>query len=136
MDQLPLKKGSLDLFIDDYSTVNSLFTYGTFSTEHIAPLLKNTGEAVGIFTTYKTASKSLSNFKLEHPDFEPEKMIIGGLKYHWSERGIKMVEDKTIGSTTPGELHYPQDVIGETIEVHGYHAKKNVLPTHTVQSVI
>jgi hypothetical protein len=124
-DQIPLKKSSVDLFVDDYSTVNSLFTYGTFSTEHIAPLLKNTGEAVGIFTTYQHAPKSLSNFKKDHPDFLPEKMTLGGLKYQWSLYDVKMIEDKAIGSTTPGELHYPQNAMGEIIEVHGYHAKKN-----------
>jgi hypothetical protein len=135
-DQLPLKKRSVDLFVDDYSTVNSLFTYGTFSTEHIAPLLKNTGEVVGIFTTYLHAPKSLSNFKKDHSDFEPEKMTLGGLKYRWSESGVKMVEDKAVGSTTATELHYPQNAAGETIEVHGYHAKKNPPSTHTAQSFI
>lgn len=135
-DQLPLKKGSVDLFVDDYSTVNSLFTYGTFSTQHIAPLLKSSGEVVGIFTTYQKAQKSLFNFKKDHPDFEPEKMTLGGLKYHWSLSDVKLVEDKIIGSTTAGELHYPQNVMGETIEVHGYHAKKSSPSTHTNQSFI
>lgn len=135
-DQLPLKLGSVDIFVDDYSTVNSLFTYGTYSTEHIAPLLKTTGEVVGIFTTYQHAPKSLANFKKDHPDFEPEKMTLSALKYRWSESGVKLIEDKSAGSTTPGELHYPQNVIGEIIEVHGYHARKNPSSTHTAQSFI
>ncbi len=135
-DQLPLRKGAVDLYVDDYSTVNSLFTYGTFSTEYIAPLLKETGEAVGIFTAYPHAPKSLANFKKDHPDFEPEKMTRSGLKYHWARNGVKMIEEKSIGSTTPNELHYPQNVMGEIIEVYGYHAKKSPSSTHTVQSFI
>lgn len=135
-DQLPLKKNSVDLFVDDYSTVNSLFTYGTFSTEHIAPLLKSTGETVGIFTAYQHAPKSLANFRKDHPDFEPRKMTLSGLKYQWAENGVKVTEDKTIGATTPGELHFPQNERGETIELHGYHAKKTPLSTHTAQSFI
>lgn len=122
--ELPLKSGSVDIYIDDYSTVNSLFTYNTFSTDKIAKLLKTSGEAVGIFTTYRLAPKSLGNFRKNHPDFKPEKMTLGSLKYQWSLENVKTVEEKTIGATTPNELHFPQNVLGEAIEVHGYHAKK------------
>ncbi len=121
---LPLKNGSVDLYIDDYSTVNSLFTYNTFSTEHISPLLKNSGEVIGIFTTYQRAQKSLHNFKQDHPNFEPGKMTLSGLKYQWSQHKVKVFEEKRLGSTTPGETHYPQNVIGETIDIMGYHGKK------------
>jgi len=121
---LPIKSEMIDLFIDDYSTVNSLFTYNTFSTENIAPLLKESGEVIGIFNTYVKAAKSIRDFKKDHPDFMPEKMTFSGLKFKWSSMGVKMVEEKTIGETTPNESHFPHNVIGETIEVQGYHAKK------------
>jgi DNA-binding transcriptional MerR regulator len=121
---LPIKNSSVDFYIDDYSTVNSLFTYNTFSTETIAPLLKNAGEAVGIFTTYQNAPKSLRNFNKDHPNFKSEKMTLGGLKYNWSLVNVKTIEEKIIGTTTSGEPHFPQNEIGETIEVHGYHARK------------
>jgi DNA-binding transcriptional MerR regulator len=121
---LPLKKEIIDFYIDDYSTVNSLFTYNTFSTETIAPLLKKSAELIGIFTTYQKAAKSVHNFKQNHPEFMPEKMTIGGLKYHWSLNGVEVSEDKVIGETTRNESHFPQNVIGETVEVHGYHARK------------
>jgi len=124
---LPVKNNSVDLYIDDYSTVNSLFTYNTFSTESIAPLLKNAGRVVGIFTTYKNAPKSLQNFVKDHPNFKPEKMTLGGLKYNWSLWNVKFIDEKAIGATTPGELHFPQNEIGETVEVHGYHAEKEIL---------
>ncbi len=32
-NELPLKRGSVDIYFDDYSTVNSCFTYNTFSTD-------------------------------------------------------------------------------------------------------
>ncbi len=88
--ELPIKNDTIDLYIDDYSTVNSLFTYNSFSTEHIAPLLKNTGDIVGIFTTYQNAPNSLHNFKKDHPDFKPEKMTLGGLKSQWSFVSLRM----------------------------------------------
>jgi hypothetical protein len=121
---LPIKSRSIDFYIDDYSTVNSLFTYNTFSTESIIPLLKNAGEVVGIFTTYQNAPKSIHNFNKDHPNFKSEKMTLGGLKYNWSLGNVKTIDEKIIGTTTPGELHYPQNEIGETVEVHGYHGKK------------
>lgn len=122
--ELPIKKGTIDIYIDDYSTVNSLFTYNTFSTEYISPLLKNSGEVVGIFTTYQHAQKSIYNFKKDHPDFIPERMTLGGLKYQWSLENVKTIEEKVIGTTTAGELHFPQNAVGEMIVVHGYHGKK------------
>ena len=121
---LPIKRETVDLYIDDYSTVNSLFTYNAFSTEHIAPFLKKTGEVIGIFTTYLNAAKSIRNFKRNHPDFRPEKMTLTGLKFQWSSMGVETVEEKVIGETTPNEIHFPQNVMGETVKVHGYYAKK------------
>jgi len=125
-NELPMKHGTIDIYIDDYSTVNSLFTYNTFSTEYIGRFLKNSGEVAGIFTTYQKAPISISNFKKDHPDFKPERMTLGSLKYQWSLENVKPVEEKVIGATSTGEIHFPQNAIGETIEVHGYHAKKEI----------
>ncbi len=124
-EDIPIKRGTVDFYIDDYSTVNSLFTYNSFSTERIAPLLKPEGEVVGIFTSYQKAPKSLRNFREDHPDFLPEKMTFAGLKQQWLEGGIKITEGKSVGETTPGELHFPQNAPGEVIEVYGYYGRKN-----------
>ena len=124
-ENLPVKNGAVDFYIDDYSTVNSLFTYNSFSTEMISPLIKPGGEVAGIFTSYNNAPKSLNNFKDNHPDFVPEKMTFAGLKHNWSLSGIKVTELKNTGRTTAGELHFPQNAPGEIIEVLGYHAVKS-----------
>lgn len=124
-EDLPVKTGTVDFFIDDYSTVNSLFTYNNFATEMISPLLKPGGEVVGIFTSYQRAPRSICNFKKDHPDFKPEKMTFAGLKQQWSCSGVKITEVKSSGTTTPGELHFPQNAQGEVIEVFGYHGKKS-----------
>lgn len=123
-EDLPVRRNSVDIYLDDYSTVNSMFTFGTFSTEHIGPLLKPGAEILGIFTTYQEASKSLHNFVSDHPNFTPEKMTLSGLKYQWSLAKVRITEQKLIGETTRSELHFQQDVVGEKIQVHGYHAKK------------
>lgn len=121
---LPIKNRTVDFYIDDYSTSNSLFTYNTFLTEAIAPLLKNSGEVVGIFSTYQNAPKSIRNFKKDHPNFIPEKMTFSGLKYNWSIGNVKILAEKAIGTTTASEPHFPQNKTGETVEVLAYHARK------------
>ena len=122
--RLPVQKETVDYFIDDYSTTNSLFTYGGFATDKLGPLIKPGGEVVGIFTAYPQAPRSLRNFKQNHPNFLPEKMTLSGLKYQWSLEKIEMIEKKLIGTTTPGEIHFPQNELGEPIEIYGYQAKK------------
>lgn len=123
-EDLPIRHHSVDIYLDDYSTVNSMFTFGTFSTEYIGPLLKPGADVLGIFTTYMEARGSLQNFVADHPNFSPEKMTLSGLKYQWSGAKVKMTEQKLMGETTRSELHFQQDVVGEKIQVYGYHAKK------------
>ncbi|MDO4553439.1 MAG: MerR family transcriptional regulator [Bacillota bacterium] len=122
--ELPVKKGSVDLYIDDYSTTNSLFTYNSFGTENTGPLLKRNGAAMGIFSSYKHAPRSIRNFRIKHPDFAPEKMDMGRLKHCWQEQGLEWIAEKHIGDTTPGESHYEEDADGEWVKVYGYLARK------------
>jgi len=125
-DCLPIKHKSIDVYIDDYSTVNSLFTYNDFSTNQLAPLIKPLGEVVGIFSSYRQAPKSLLNFKELHPKFDVNRMTLSGLSYDWGLNGVTLLREKTIGTTNPGEVHFLQNVMGEQVEVHGYLAKKSV----------
>lgn len=122
---LPLKYQSCDLYIDDYSTANSLFTFAEFSCKYIAPLLKPKGRVVGIFTGYDCAPKSLDNFKAIHPDFPSQKMKLRFLKYEWQQAGVDIVDEKSIGQTTGEDLHFHQSVAGEQLEVQCYLGEKN-----------
>jgi DNA-binding transcriptional MerR regulator len=122
---LPLKHQSCDLYIDDYSTTNNLFTFGDFSCKFIAPLLKRRGRIVGIFTDYNCAPKSLENFRGVHPNFPSQKMKLRFLKYDWEQGGVEIVEEKSIGRTTGEELHFHQSAAGEQLEVHCYLGEKS-----------
>lgn len=124
LELLPLKHQSCDLYIDDYSTTNYLFTFGEFSGKFIAPLLKRKGQVVGIFTDYQRAPKSLENFRKVHPEFPSQKMKLKFLKYDWEENGIDIMEEKSIGHTTGEELHFHQSVLGEQLEVQCYLGEK------------
>lgn len=121
---LPVKHASMDVYIDDFSMVNSMFTYDRFPASDIAPLLKNRGQAVGIFVSYAAAPKSISNFKSDHPGFSPEKMTLRRLKSDWAAAGVAMVGEKSIGATSGGERHFPQQAEGEQIEIFAYEARK------------
>ncbi len=120
--RIPVKKHSVDIYIDDYSTVNSLFVYNDFGTGALAALLKYTGRVFGVFTKYHKAPKMLHSFKQMHPDFNPEKMTMSGLKYSWSANGMHITEEKTIGETITDDEPHPHNVVGETLEVCGYMA--------------
>lgn len=126
-ENVPLKRGIFDYYIDDYSTVNSLFTYNDFHTEKIAPFLKRQGEVAGIFTTYEKAPLSLKNFKTNHPEFDPAKMTFDRLKATWNSDGVRMVAVKAMGETNATEKHFPQNELGEIIKVVAYKGKK--IPT-------
>lgn len=123
---LPIKEKTADIFIDDFCTVNSLFTYNTFNTENIAPILKSTATITGIFSSYTKAPKGLINFKKIQPEFKPEKMTFAGLKYGWEQGGFGNIDKKTTGYTSKNEKDYPQDVLGEQVEVIGYKARRGV----------
>lgn len=123
-ENIPLKRGIFDYYVDDYSTVNSLFTYNDYHTEKVAPFLKRQGEVAGIFTTYEKAPQSLKNFKKNHPDFDPTQMVFDRLKAKWANDNIKMVSAKSMGETNTTEKHFPQNQIGEMITVLAYKGKK------------
>jgi len=53
-------------------------------------------------------------------------MTFAALKYGWEQGGFDNIEKKTIGYTSKNEKDYPQDVLGEQVEVIGYKAKRGV----------
>ena len=122
---LPLKHQSCDLYLDDYSTTNNLFTFGAFYCKYIAPLIKRRGRIIGIFTDYNCAPKSLENFRGVHPNFPSQKMKLRFLKYDWEQGGVEIVEEKSIGRTTGEELHFHQSAAGEQLEVYCYLGEKS-----------
>ena len=120
--QIPIKKHSIDIYIDDYSTVNSLFVYNDFGIKDLAALLKYSGKVYGVFTKYNQAPEMLQSFKQMHPDFSPEKMTMSGLKFNWASSGILVTAEKTIGETITDDEPRPHKVVGETLKICVYKA--------------
>ncbi len=121
---IPIKHGCVDVYIDDFSTVNSLFTFDEYQTELISPLLRKRGKVTGIFTDYRKAPKGLRNFTEDNPLFTPEKMTFNRLEADWNKSGVRIGEMKSTGLTSSSEKHFPRGELGEAIEVIGYVGKK------------
>ena len=122
--EIPVKHGCVDIYIDDFSTVNSLFTFDEYHTDLISPFLKKKGKVAGLYTDYRKAPRGLRNFKKDNPDFTPEKMAFGRLKFDWERSGVHITDKKGTGFTNTTEKHYPRGELGEAIEVIGYCGKK------------
>lgn len=124
IDEVPIRKECIDVYIDDFSSTNCIFTYNQSHYRHIAPLLKKRGVSAGIFTDYEKAPMSLENFKNDHPTCIPEKMKLGNIKNDISSSGMKFTESKLIGSTSGKEKQFNRQVGNERVPVMGFIAAK------------
>lgn len=134
VSRLPLCRECIDIYIDDFSMTNSIFTYNRSLYSYIAPLIKKGGLAVGIFAGYNETPKSLNNFKADNPDFLPEKMNLGRIKADLEENAMTLTDRKIIGRTTGSEKHFYHNVPGEQITVLGYRAVKQQSSSHQLQN--
>lgn len=123
--RLPIKKGSIDVYIDDYSTTNGMIAYNEWITPIISELIKNNGQIVGLYSDYKNAPKSLKEFTKAQEGYRGSRMTIQGLKLAWSDEGVSFETIKSMGSTKKNKLDYKQDVLGESIETIAYVASKS-----------
>lgn len=122
--KIPLKEECVNVYIDDFSSNNSIFTYNKSCYRHIAPLLKKKGVSVGIFLDYKEMPQSRRNFVKDHPDFIPEKMSLAHLKSDIKKSGLDIAETKLIGRTSGKEKQINRQVGNERIPFWGYKAIK------------
>ena len=123
-EDIPLKSSSVDVFVDDYSTSNQIFSYNTFNAGRISSYLKNKGLVTGLFTSYHQAPKSLAAFTKDHPDFDSSKLTMSNVKMTWEDNGIFLNDEKSIGYTTASGKHYLRDNPGEPVEVICYASSK------------
>lgn len=120
--KLPIKKESIDLYIDDFCSTNYTFTYSRNLLESVAPLLKNGGMLVGQFNDYSMAPKSLENFRKDHTEFDPELMRVNKMHEAFRRAGIKIIEENNCGATAGTKKDFARHVVGEPISVISYRA--------------
>jgi len=70
-DVIPLRRNYVDIYIDDYSATNYIFTYNRTPYEYITPLIKKHGKALGIFTDYRKRTEKPSERQNQSAGFRP-----------------------------------------------------------------
>ena len=124
IDEIPLRRESIDIYMDDYAVTNSLCTYGYFIYDRIHAFLKKTGLLIGLVGDYKDAPKSIQNIRKDHPDYPADKMPPSKFKASMKMNGFELQEMKTVGSTHGNEMHFPRNEVGEQVSMFGYTAIK------------
>lgn len=123
-DALPLCKSCVDVYIDDFSAVNCIFTYNKSPYALLSSFIKKHGTVIGIFADYKKAPQSLEAFKADHPDFITKMMSLNVVKADMESNGMKIVSEKVIGTLSGREKQFMRHVTGESIPIMGYKALK------------
>lgn len=126
LKELPIRKECVDIYIDDFSSNNCIFTYNESYYRYIAPFLKKNGFSAGIFLDYKEMPKSRESFVKDHPDFIPENMSLGHLKSDIKSNGMNIDKIKLIGRTSGKDKQINRQVENEKIPFWGYKAIKTV----------
>lgn len=124
MNRIPLKREIIDLYIDDFSNSNNIFTYNSNIVEFISGLLKPQGCVAGIFADYEKAPNSLANFKRDHPAFDPGLMSIKKIYSDFTGNGIRIKDKNNLGSPQGNEKHFLRQFNDEQIQVVSYFGEK------------
>ncbi len=118
---LPLKKGIIDFFLDDYSSSEFIFYNPEYPLQKIYPLLKDRAICAGVFTYYSHSAKTLATIKKEYAHAHIPLFYLDTFKRHLKANGIEIRSEKNIGQTNdPG--------IGAAFD---YHAEGDALHFHT-----
>ena len=121
---LPLKPGSIDCYIDDFSTSNYIFAYNQDLMDRIGSLIRQGGKIVGQLVDYSNAAKSLLNVKKEHSIFDPEQIDIKKMYQNMLRAGFQIEEKNNLGSPAGNEKAFRQQAENETVTLISFLAEK------------
>lgn len=126
INNIPIKEASLDLYIDDFSNNNYIFTYNTGLLEIISRFMKYKSNITGIIIDYTAAPNSLENFKKDHENFVPGEMSIKKIYSGFTASGIKFIEKNNLGSPRGHKKDFPRQSGEEKIQVISYFGEKTI----------
>lgn len=121
---VPLKKDSIDLYIDDFSIVNYIVPYNYNIAEKAAEFVRSGGYMAGLLVDYSKAPQTLAAFREDHPEFIPGLLSIGMIKSVLSDAGFDISYIENLGSSKTGEKNFARHSGNETISLLSYMAKK------------
>ena len=121
---LPLRAGSIDCYIDDFSTSNYIFAYNRDLMGQIGSLIRPGGKIVGHLVDYSNAEKSLLNVKAEHSIFEPDQIAVRKMDQNMLRSGFQLEQKIHLGWTRNNEKAFRQQAENETVGLIAYMAEK------------
>lgn len=124
LDKIPIKKESIDLYIDDFSENNYTITYNRNVLDTVGPLMKPKGMLIGQFADYSAAPLSLEKFRKDQEGFDPEMIKPKKMHAAFAEADIKLVEEHNFGFAAGEHQHFATHTAGEKVSVISYSAVK------------
>lgn len=124
IDKIPIKKESIDIYIDDFSENNYTFTYNKNVLESVGPLMKPKGLLAGQFADFSAAPLSFESFMKEQRSSDSEQLKPKKTYMAFVESGIKLTEEHNFGSAAGERQHFARHVAGEKVSVISYCAIK------------
>lgn len=126
---LPLRKGSIDFFLDDYSSSEFIFYNPVYPLEKIRPLLKENAICAGVFTYYSHSAKTLKTIRKDYAHADIPHFFLDTFKRHLRSSGITLAAERMIGNTKdPGTgAAFDYHAAGDILHFYTYygHLKKD-----------
>ena len=123
-DMIPLREQSVDYYIDDFSTINHMLSYGKDLMKSVGPLISKHGRIICILNDYREAGGSLENMKKEYNTFEPEEIQLKKLYQNLMRSGVQVSERDSLGISGGSEKAFRQQAENETVSLIAYMAEK------------
>lgn len=126
---LPLKKGSIEFFLDDYSSSEFIFYNPVYPLEKIRPLLKENAICAGVFTYYSHSAKTLQTIRKDYAHADIPHFFLDTFKRHLRSSGVTLETERMIGNTKdPGTgAAFDYHAAGDILHFYTYygHIKKD-----------
>lgn len=122
IEELPIHKNCIDLYVDDFSFQNQAFAYGKNLYESIADMFSKKCKVVGIASDFSAAGKSLENIKKNYEYVRPELLKIKKIYSTLTEARFKLKEENDIGTTNGEQYDFEGNIAGEKISIVAYSA--------------
>ena len=124
LDAAPLCSGAVDLYLDDFSANNCIFTYNRTPYNVLSHWLAKDAPLIGLFLDYCKTPRSIRAFQKEHPDLMTERMSFSYAKASLQRNGFAVTESKIIGQTSGREMEFHHQVGREKLPFLVYRAER------------
>lgn len=124
LQDLPIRKQSIDLWIDCYSSYNFSFFYPYPLIGKYKEYFTEDAYIIGATIYYKSGAKSLQNIKVIYPNAIESYCLLPHFKSTLNENDFIIYKDEIVGiSKNPGEF-FDYHIPGEQMFIYTFQAQK------------